>query len=50
MNVCGIFHHRWKGFSYRHKPVDSVRIERKRHDKVSTSFDDKVYLLDNSQY
>ncbi|XP_027906615.1 uncharacterized RNA-binding protein C1827.05c-like [Vigna unguiculata] len=26
----------WKGFSYRHKPVDYVRIERKRHDKERT--------------
>ncbi|XP_027925906.1 uncharacterized RNA-binding protein C1827.05c-like isoform X2 [Vigna unguiculata] len=26
----------WKGFSYRHKPLDYVQIERKRHDKVRT--------------
>ncbi|TKY68027.1 MKI67 FHA domain-interacting nucleolar phosphoprotein [Spatholobus suberectus] len=26
----------WRGFNYRHKPLDSVQIERKRHDKERT--------------
>ncbi|BAT92472.1 uncharacterized RNA-binding protein C1827.05c-like [Vigna umbellata] len=26
----------WRGFSYRHKPLDYVQIERKRHDKERT--------------
>ncbi|KAK7380560.1 hypothetical protein VNO78_33073 [Psophocarpus tetragonolobus] len=26
----------WRGFNYRYKPVDSVQIERKRHDKDRT--------------
>ncbi|TKY49004.1 MKI67 FHA domain-interacting nucleolar phosphoprotein [Spatholobus suberectus] len=26
----------WRGFNYRYKPLDSVQIERKRHDKVSS--------------
>jgi len=44
--MCGIFNRRWRGFSYRHKPLDYVQIERNRHDKVSSSLDNEVYLLD----
>ncbi|KAG5133537.1 hypothetical protein JHK82_024725 [Glycine max] len=36
----------WRGFNYHYKPLDSVQIERKRHDKVSRSMNKKVYLLD----
>ncbi|TKY56418.1 MKI67 FHA domain-interacting nucleolar phosphoprotein [Spatholobus suberectus] len=36
----------WRGFNYHYKPLDSVQIERKCHDKVSSSMDKKVYLLD----
>jgi len=31
---CKVFLCRWRGFNHRYKPLDSLQIERERHDKV----------------
>ncbi|KAL5141956.1 MKI67 FHA domain-interacting nucleolar phosphoprotein [Glycine soja] len=36
----------WRGFNYHYKPLDSVQIERKRHDKVSRSMNKKDRTLE----
>ncbi|RHN38389.1 hypothetical protein MtrunA17_Chr0c31g0494161 [Medicago truncatula] len=33
---CKVFLCRWRGFNYRCKPLDSLQIERERHDKERT--------------